>query len=90
MEIRHDTGGSRFTAAVEGGEAELAFVERDAEVLDLVHTYVPGPARGHGVGKALVEHAMRFAEDNGYRVQPSCPFVRAWLGKHPEWQRLAA
>lgn len=88
MEIRHETEQSRFAASVEGGEAELAYMERDGKVLDLVHTYVPDPARERGVGEALVEHALRFADENGYRVQPSCPFVRAWLAENPEWRRV--
>lgn len=87
MDITHDTNGHRFTARLDGGEAELAYMER-GQVLDLIHTFVPPGARGEGIGEALVEHAFAYAEENGYRIQPSCPFVRAWLQDHPDRNRL--
>ena len=90
MEITHDTDGNRFVSRLDGGEAELAYMERDGKVLDLIHTYVPAAARGEGIGESLVEHAFDFAEENGYRVIPSCPFVRAWLQEHPERQSVVA
>ena len=89
MEITHDENGDRFVSRLDDGEAELAYMER-GKVLDVMHTFVPPSARGQGIGEALVEHAFAYAEQNGYRIQPSCPFVRAWLQDNSDWQRLVA
>lgn len=84
MNIQHQTDQDRFVTSVEGGEAELAYMPREGKVLDFQHTYVPQEARGKGVGEALVQEAFDYARREGFRVVPSCPFVRAWLNDHPE------
>lgn len=81
--IEHDADGERFVAEVEGGTAELSYLAREG-ALDLIHTYVPDEARNEGVGSALAEFAVAHARQNGLRIIPSCPFVRAWLNDHPE------
>ena len=83
MRIEHEEDRSRFVARVEGGEAELAYVKSE-RVLDLDHTFVPVESRGKGVGQALAAHAFDYAREHDYLIEPTCPFVRAWLEKHPE------
>jgi predicted GNAT family acetyltransferase len=36
------------------------------------------------VGDALVRAALRYAHQRGARVMATCPYVRAWLRRHPE------
>jgi len=44
---------------------------------------------GQGVGSALVRQSLdQLAEREGMRVTASCPFVRAWMRKHPEYLEL--
>ena len=49
-----------------------------------MHTEVPRSAAGHGVGDALVRAALAFAREQGQRVIATCPYVQAWLRKHPD------
>jgi predicted GNAT family acetyltransferase len=56
--------------------------------LFLIHTEVPEALKGNGVGKAIVEKAFRFAREKGYAIVPICPFVQAYLKKHPEWREI--
>lgn len=88
MKVEHDETGSRFFVRVNGDEAVLAYTRVGQRLIDLQHTYVPESARGHGVAEALAEAAFEYAKDRGYRVVPTCPFVRRWLGTHPEQARL--
>jgi uncharacterized protein len=48
-----------------------------------VHTEVPPALRGGGLGERLVRAGLNAARTEGLRIVAVCPFVRAYLGKHP-------
>ena len=84
MTIEHDPAGSRFVVALPGGDAELLYDMFADDVINLQHTEVPPSAKGQGVGDALVRAALAYAREHGFRVMATCPFVQAWLRRHPE------
>ena len=88
MKVEHDETGSRFVVHLDGDDAELDYTIVGPKLIDLQHTYVPASARGKGVAEALAEAAFEYARDRGYRVVPTCPFVRIWLRRHPEQAKL--
>ena len=55
----------------------------------LIHTEVLEVFAGRGVGAALARHAFDSARAAGTRVTVKCPFVRSWLGRHPEYAAVA-
>ena len=54
------------------------------ETLDYHHTFVPLPLRGRGIASALTAYALRHAHHENLKVVPSCPFVAAFVRRHPE------
>ena len=84
VSVRHEPERSRFVADLPEGEAELLYGEFERDVLDLRHTEVPPAGRGQGVGDALVRAALGYARERGARVMATCPYVQAWLRRHPE------
>ena len=72
---------NRFEVTVNGEPAFLAY-ERTPDALTLIHTEVPAALRGHHVGEALVEAALREGRSAGLRIVAVCPFVRTYLRKH--------
>lgn len=56
----------------------------------LVHTEVAPAVEGRGVGSRLVSAALDDIRARGLRLVPICPFVRAYLGRHPEHGDLLA
>jgi predicted GNAT family acetyltransferase len=88
--IRHDSESGRFSTEVGGATAFISYRERANRVLDLDHTFVPQAARGGGIASQLTAHALAYARANGYRVVPSCPFVAAFMRRHPEFRDLVA
>lgn len=82
--VRHHPDAHRFTADVGGEEAVLAYEVLPGGTLDLQHTVVPVAARGGGVGAALVEAAVAHARAHHVRLVATCPYVVAWLERHPE------
>jgi uncharacterized protein len=87
--VTNNTVASRFEAATNAGLARLDYVV-SGNTIELVHTYVPEGATTHGVGSALARYALEHARANGLKVVPTCPFVRAFLERHPEYQDLRA
>jgi uncharacterized protein len=75
--------GRRFELVIDGQMAVLTY-ERRGDALVFVHTEVPPALRGRGIGKALVKAGLEAARGEGLRIVALCPFVKAYLQKHPE------
>jgi predicted GNAT family acetyltransferase len=81
----------RYELLVGGGHAgELAYRERAGNVVALVHTEVDPTLRRRGLGSALVAAALEDARARALRVEPVCPFVAAYLRRHPGYGDLLA
>lgn len=50
----------------------------------LEHTEVLPAYQGRGVSQALARFALDDARRRGLRVIASCPYIRAWVERHPE------
>lgn len=86
VEIRHNSDQHRFEAP---GGAFLEYRLRDNRFY-LTHTEVPPQFAGKGIGTALVKYALDFARREKLQVYPSCPFVAAYIKRHPEYADLVA
>lgn len=84
LSARHEPERGRFVLSLPDGEAELLYQRVTEDVLDLQHTEVPPSGRGRGIGDALVRAALDYARERGMRVMATCPYVQAWLRKHPD------
>jgi predicted GNAT family acetyltransferase len=74
---------SRFETQTSAGTALLEYTRSEGQ-LALNHTEVPRAARERGTGSRLVEAAFLQARERGLKVIPYCPFVRAYVERHPE------
>lgn len=54
----------------------------------LTHTEVPMQLEGKGIGSTLVKKTLENIEQRKLHVVPMCPFVAAYIKKHPEWMRI--
>ena len=84
MQVEHQEEQGRFVIRVEGEEAELAYTLPERGIMDIQHTFVPEAARGHGLAELLAQAAFDYAREKKLKVVPTCPFVRTWLGTHPD------
>ena len=51
----------------------------------LTHTEVPEQYEGQGIGKELVQAVLEDIRTKEIKVVPQCPFVAAYIRRHPEW-----
>ena len=57
----------------------------DQDIMDIQHVYVPKEFRHHGVAEGLVRKALSVAIENGWKVRPTCSYVRdTFFGRYPE------
>lgn len=77
--------GGRYVVRANGAEAEMTYSRAGSARIIIDHTGVPDAMRGLGVGKQLVEAAVKDARTEGFKIIPLCPFAKATLEKHAEW-----
>jgi predicted GNAT family acetyltransferase len=80
-----------ITVLSDNGEGEIAgFVTYHLaeHTISFVHAETDPRFRGDGIGGQLVSAALDSARKRGLEVLPFCPFVRSWMGEHPEYTDL--
>ena len=87
--VTHHAGASQFEIHTDAGTALLRY-RIDGATMDLVHTEVPRTLEGGGYGSALARAALDYARVNNLTVIPTCPFVRAFMLRHHEYDDLRA
>ena len=53
-----------------------------------MHTEVPPELRGRHLAETLARAGLEHARANKLKVVPFCPFVRAFLQRHPEFESV--
>ena len=87
LEVIKNDETNRFELTVDGYIAFIDFRQQD-QIIKLIHTEVPEELGGRGVAAALVEKTLVYLETNNYSLYPYCPYVFAYIKKHPEWKRM--
>lgn len=87
MTVRHEPEKNRFALDTDHGTAHLDYILTRG-LLTLAHTEVPVGAEGEGVGTALAKAGLDYARSEGLKVLPTCPFVAAYVRRHPEQRDL--
>jgi uncharacterized protein len=72
---------------VDGHRAIAAYQLEEGKIV-FTHTIVPKAIEGRGVASKLIKAALDSSRDRGLRVVPLCPFVKAYIERHPEYQAL--
>lgn len=81
-------GSGRFEAVL--GEEVLGHVEyqRTDDLVVITHTDVPRENEGRGIGSLLARAVLDDTRRRGLRALVTCPFVLAWIQRHPEYADL--
>jgi predicted GNAT family acetyltransferase len=86
-DVRNNTAQNRFELDVDGHQA-VAYYRTSPGVITFIHTEVPQELSGRGIGTKLIRGALEMVRAQGLKVVPQCPFVSAFMGKHPEYNDL--
>lgn len=90
LEVVDNPAERRFEAHLDGKVAGCIDYSINGTVITLIHTIVPAEHEGKGIASRLVNFALEHARANGLLVIPRCPFVAAYLNRHPEYLDVVA
>jgi predicted GNAT family acetyltransferase len=86
-DIVNNKAESRYELAIEGQIAATYYSLADG-IITFVHTEVPPELGGRGIASKLIRSALDQVRADGFRVIAQCPFVKAFIEKHPDYQDL--
>ncbi|WP_266366853.1 GNAT family N-acetyltransferase [Tellurirhabdus rosea] len=79
---------NRFELLTDGKLSIVEFIQHGPQTLALTHTEVHPDLEGQGIGSRLVKSVLEYLEQHNLKMLPYCPFVEAYVRRHPEWNRL--
>jgi hypothetical protein len=79
----------RYELTVDGHLAATYYEVAD-NIISFIHTEVPPELGGKGIGSKLVKGALHQVRADGLKVIAQCPFVKAYIDKHPDYANLLA
>jgi predicted GNAT family acetyltransferase len=82
--VRDNPTELRYEALRDGAVVGLIRYRVEPGAVVLVHTEVDEAVEGTGVGSQLVRGALDDIRARRLRLVPVCPFVAAYLRRHPE------
>lgn len=85
IEITNHSETNRFEGKIEGKTAIVEYMDRPDKIV-FTHTEVPVGLEGKGVGGAMARFVLDYAREQGKKVLPLCPFIKAYIQRHPEYQ----
>lgn len=88
-EVTDNTDANRYELVVDGHKAVAAY-ELRGDVITFTHTVVPRELEGQGIGSKLVKAALDDVRSRGLKVVAQCPFVAAYIQRHPAEADLLA
>ena len=86
--IQRNAEQSRYELVVDDTVAGIVeYVEKD-DYVELTHTEVDPSYEGEGLGSQLARAVLDSIRNDDRAMIPSCPFIRSYLKRHPEYVDL--
>jgi predicted GNAT family acetyltransferase len=88
-EVLNDPTLNRYELLVDGEHAGAAdYVIKDRTLI-FTHTEIDPAREGQGLGSELARGALNLVRaDTDFRVRTTCPFMKAYVERHPEYEDL--
>ena len=87
LQVRHKPERHMFELETEGHSGRITY-QRRGNVIDLQHTVVSPALEGRRIAGKLAAFALDYARAEHLRVIPSCPYVHAYIERHPQYADL--
>ena len=87
IDVQHDRVAQQFYVALDGQKAVLQYRTAPGRMI-FVHTEVPEAYQHHGIADQLAHAGLEYARAHDLKVECYCPYVAAYLHRHPEYQSL--
>jgi uncharacterized protein len=88
IEVANAPDHERYELSVDGEVVGFTVYSERPGLIAFVHTEVDERLQGHGLADRLIRFALEDARTRGLAVLPFCPFVKAFIERHREFQTL--
>jgi uncharacterized protein len=88
LDIHDSEAANRYEAREDGELAGFLDYVARRDYIALIHTETLASHQGRGIGERLVRFALDDARRRSLRVIATCPYVRAFVERHPEVQDI--
>jgi hypothetical protein len=88
VEIADAPERERYELSLDGEVAGFSAYRVRPELIAFVHTEVDERFQGRGLADRLIRFALEDARSRGLAVLPFCPFVKAFIERHPDFAEL--
>ncbi len=89
LDVVHNPAKKQFEIHLGDQTALVKYILGSSEII-FTHTEVPEQFEGQGIASKLAKTAIEYAQAEGLRIRPMCPFVAAYIKDHPEYQSITA
>lgn len=89
-ELHKNADQGRYELTEGGQVVGFAEYQDQGDTVVLPHTEVSAGHEGEGLGSQLAQFALNDIRQAGKKVVPTCPFIRSYIEKHPEYADLVA
>jgi uncharacterized protein len=79
---------SRYELHLGGELAGSVRYHLRGQQITLIHTEVDPRFQGAGLATHLARYSLDDARKRNLAVLPSCPYIRSWIRRHPEYADL--
>lgn len=87
VSVHDNPAAGRYEARVDGQLAVITY-QRSEDRITFIHTGVPPTLEGRGIASKMAHVALEDARAAGLAVIPRCPFVTAYIRRHPAYADL--
>lgn len=87
MEITNNTVNEQFEVR-EGDHLAVLQYRVRGENMYFLHTGVPDEIGNQGIAAALAKYGLDYARRHALKIVVYCPYVAAYLRRHPEYKDL--
>ena len=88
--VQDNPAAHRYELDLDGEVVGTLSYRTTGEVVKLIHTEIAPRWEGHGLGERLVAGVLDDVRARGFHIVVLCPFVAAFLRRHPEYEDLVA
>lgn len=86
--VRNDPEGEAYVIEVDGERAGKAEYRIVGGRVVFTHTEVDDSFSGRGLGSRLARFALDDVRRQDMKIVPRCPFIAAYVKRHPEYQEM--
>jgi predicted GNAT family acetyltransferase len=88
IEVSDAPDRERYELSVDGEVVGYTAYRARPGLIAFLHTEVDERVQGRGLGDRLIRFALEDARAQGLAVLPFCPFVKAFIERHREFEAL--